>query len=334
MIMSVYIIAEAGVNHNGSIENAKKLIDAAVSAGADSVKFQTFIAENLVTENVGKAEYQKQEAGSDESQLKMLKKLELSFDEFKELQSYCEDKSIDFLSTAFDFDSIDFLNDIGIKKWKVPSGDITNLPFLVKIARTQKPVILSTGMSDMTEIREAINILKQHGTEDLTVLHCTSEYPAPYKEVNLKAMNSIAEAFGVEVGYSDHTKGIEIPVAAVAMGAQIIEKHFTLDNNMEGPDHKASLEPSELKKMVSSIRNVELAMGTGEKKPVPSEEKNKMLVRKSIIASRKIEKGELFTEKNLTVKRPGTGVSPMKWFEILGRNSTKNYIKDELITDE
>jgi N,N'-diacetyllegionaminate synthase len=189
-------------------------------------------------------------------------------------------------------------------------------------------------MSDMTEIREAINILKQHGTEDLTVLHCTSEYPAPYKEVNLKAMNSIAEAFGVEVGYSDHTKGIEIPVAAVAMGAQIIEKHFTLDNNMEGPDHKASLEPSELKKMVSSIRNVELAMGTGEKKPVPSEEKNKMLVRKSIIASRKIEKGELFTEKNLTVKRPGTGVSPMKWFEILGRNSTKNYIKDELITDE
>lgn len=329
--MKVYIIAEAGVNHNGSLELAKNMVDKAKYAGADCIKFQTFISENIASKNAVKAEYQKQETNINENQVDMLKKLELSFNEFAELNEYCKKREIEFLSTAFDFDSIDFLSSLEIKRWKIPSGDITNLPYLIKIAKLGKPVILSTGMSTMLDIKNAVSVLKEHGSGEITILHCTTEYPTPYKDVNLNAMDTIKKEFNVSVGYSDHTKGIEIPIAAVAMGALVIEKHFTLDRNMEGPDHKASLEPDELKSMVSAIRNVELAMGDGKKKPAASEIKNMAVARKSIVANKDIDKGEIFTEENLTVKRPGNGISPMKWFEVLGQAATRDFKEDELI---
>lgn len=329
--MSVFVIAEAGVNHNGSLELAKKLVDAAKDAGADCVKFQTFVSKNIVSKNAVKAEYQKQQTEPEESQQDMLKKLELSFDEFVELNEYCKSKSIQFMSTAFDFDSIDFLDGLEMGTWKVPSGDITNLPYLIKIANLNKPVILSTGMSTMKDIRSAIKALKENGATELTVLHCTTEYPTPFEDVNLRAMNTIKEEFGVKVGYSDHTKGIEIPIAAVALGAIVIEKHFTLDRNLEGPDHKASLEPNELKAMVDSIRHIELALGNGMKQPAESEKKNMAVARKSIIASKDIKAGEIFTEGNLTVKRPGDGISPMRWFDIIGKPAPRDFEEDELI---
>lgn len=329
--MNSYIIAEAGVNHNGSLELAKNLVDKAKEAGADCVKFQTFIASQIVSKNAVKADYQKKQTAKSESQHEMLKKLELSFDDFIELNNYCKEIGIEFLSTAFDFESIDFLNQLGMQVWKIPSGEITNLPYLIKIAKLNKKVILSTGMSTMREIEDAVNILKDHGASELIILHCTTEYPTPYEDVNLNAMLAIKEKFGYEVGYSDHTMGIEVPIAAVALGAKVIEKHFTLDRTMDGPDHKASLEPSELKTMVDAIRNIELSMGTGIKEPADSEKKNIAIARKSIVANRSIKKGEILTEQNLTVKRPGDGISPMKWFEIIGTKAIRDFEEDELI---
>lgn len=329
--LSVFIIAEAGVNHNGSLELAKKLVDAAKEAGADCVKFQTFISKNIVSKNAVKAEYQKLQTQADESQYDMLKKLELTFGEFVELNEYCKSKDIEFMSTAFDFDSIDFLCSLEMSKWKIPSGDITNLPYLIKIAKLNRPVILSTGMSTVNDINDAINVLKDNGVVELTVLHCTTEYPTPFNDVNLKAMLAIKDEFGVKIGYSDHTRGIEVPIAAVALGATVIEKHFTLDRNMEGPDHKASLEPNELKAMVDSIRNIESALGDGMKQPTKSEKKNMAIARKSIIAKRHIKLGEIFTEENLTVKRPGDGISPMRWFDIIGKVALRDFEEDELI---
>lgn len=332
--MSVFIIAEAGVNHNGSLDLAKKLVDAAKNAGADCVKFQTFISEKLVSKNAVKAEYQKLTTDFKETQLDMLKKLELSFGDFVELNEYCKSKNIEFMSTAFDLESIDFLESIGIKTWKIPSGDITNLPYLIKIAKLKKPVILSTGISYLEDIYNAIKALKGNGVEELTILHCTTEYPTPFEDVNLRAMLTIKEEFNFDIGYSDHTKGIEVPIAAVALGAKVIEKHFTLDRNMEGPDHKASLEPNELKAMVDAIRNIEKSLGDGIKQPARSELKNLSIARKSIIAKRNIKAGELFTEDNLIVKRPGNGISPMRWFDILGAKATKDFDEDELIKYE
>lgn len=326
-----FIIAEAGVNHNGSFELAKQLVDKAVWAGADCIKFQTFNSKNLVSKNAQKAEYQKKATDSSESQLDMLKKLELSKVEFIELREYCNQKGIMFLSTPFDLESIDFLASIGVKTWKVPSGEITNYPFLRAIGKRKESVIMSTGMCSLDEVRDAIEVLKTFGTSDITLLHCTTEYPAPYDSVNLKAMLTLQNEFGFNVGYSDHTNGIEIPVAAVAMGATVIEKHFTLDKNMEGPDHKASLEPEELKQMVQSIRNVELALGDGIKKPSEAEKKNISIARKSIVAACDIKKGEVFTEKNLTAKRPCNGISPMKWEGVLGKIAKRNFSEDELI---
>ncbi|MBH1942477.1 N-acetylneuraminate synthase [Mobilitalea sibirica] len=327
----VLVIAEAGVNHNGSLTLAKELVDKAVIAGADIIKFQTFIAKNLASKFAAKAEYQKQHTKASEIQLEMLKKLELSFDEFEALSEYCEEKGIEFLSTAFDFDSIDFLKNLNMKRWKIPSGEITNLPYLIKIANTGMPVILSTGMSTMPEIKDAVMVLNKNGAGEITLLHCTTEYPTPYEDVNLQAMNSIKSEIKVPVGYSDHTVGIEVSIAAVAMGARVIEKHFTLDKNMEGPDHKASLEPEELKALVSAIRNVELCIGDGKKEPAKSERKNIVIARKSIVAKRNITKGECFTEENLTVKRPGNGISPMKWFDVMGTTATRNFEEDEMI---
>lgn len=327
----VIIIAEAGVNHNGKIELAKELVDKAIYAGADIIKFQTFSSKNLASKLAQKAEYQKKETESSESQQDMLKKLELKFEEFIELRDYCHSKNIEFLSTAFDFESIDFLHSIGMNKWKIPSGEITNLPYLIKIAKLNQPVILSTGMSDIDEVKAAVKILRENGATDIKLLHCTTEYPTPFEDVNLKAMLTMAEELELPFGYSDHTKGIEIPIAATALGATIIEKHFTLDKSMEGPDHKASLEPYELKLMVEAIRNIEKALGDGIKKPANSEIKNIEIARKSIIAKHKIEKGETLTEENLTVKRPGNGVSPMRWFDVIGTKAKRNFEEDELI---
>ncbi|EJO5346069.1 N-acetylneuraminate synthase [Clostridium botulinum] len=329
--MNTYIIAEAGVNHNGNLDFAKLMIDKAKEAGVNCIKFQTFVSKNIVSKNASKAKYQKQYTTSNESQLDMLKKLELSFDEFKELKKYCDLKEIEFLSTAFDLDSINFLNGLGMRIWKIPSGEITNMPYLIEIAKTQKPVILSTGMSTLQEVEEAIEILRTNGCKDIKLLHCTTEYPAPYEEVNLKAMNTLKQKFDVQVGYSDHTKGTEVAIAAVAMGAKVIEKHFTLDRNMEGPDHKSSLEPKELKTMVNSIRNIEKAMGNGKKIPSPSERKNINIARKSIVAKCNIKKGEIFSEDNIITKRPGNGISPMRWFDIMGKTAIKDFEEDELI---
>ncbi len=328
--MGVYIIAEAGVNHNGSFALACKLVDAAKTAGADGIKFQTFKAENLASHNAKKAEYQKGATGEG-SQVEMLKKLELTYKEFIALKAYCDKVGICFLSTPFDFDSIEFLNTIDMPFWKIPSGEVTNYPYLLALARTEKPVVMSTGMCEISEIEAAINILHENGTKEIKLLHCNTEYPTPFCDVNLKAIQTMKEIFHLEVGYSDHTKGIEVPIAAVAMGATVIEKHFTLDREMEGPDHRASLEPDELAAMVRAIRNIELAIGTGEKKPSESEKKNMVIARKSIIASKNIKKGEVFIEDNLTTKRPGNGISPMKWHKVLGTKAVRDFNEDEMI---
>lgn len=324
------VIAEAGVNHNGSYEIACQLVDAAKDAGADYIKFQTFHSENLVSKNAKKADYQV-ETTVEDTQLNMLKKLELSEQEFICLKDYCRKKEIRFLSTPFDFDSIRFLDQLDIPFWKIPSGDVTNYPYLVALAKTGKPIVMSTGMCDLSDISNAIRVLKENGAGDISLLHCNTEYPTPYEDVNLRAVLTMKNEFGCEVGYSDHTKGIEIPIAAVVMGASIIEKHFTLDRNMEGPDHKASLEPDELKQMITSIRNIEKAMGSGEKAPTKSETKNISVARKSIIASRNIQQGEVFTESNITTKRPGSGISPMRWNEVLGQTAKRDFREDELI---
>ena len=331
--MSVFIIAEAGVNHNGSIELAKKLIDVASDAGVDAVKFQSFKAENLATKNAQKAIYQKKTTIPKESQFDMLKKLELSIEMHKELISYCSNKKIIFLSSPFDHESIELLDDLGLKTFKIPSGEITNLPYLRHIGKLDKKIILSTGMSNMDEVKNALNILVNSGTkkENITVLHANTEYPTPMEDVNLRAMVNIGKELDIKFGYSDHTLGIEVDIAAVAMGANCIEKHFTLDCNMEGPDHKASLEPHELKDMVAAIRNIELALGDGIKKPSKSELPNIQIVRKSIIAKTKIKKGDVLKENNLAVKRPGGGISPMKWDDVVGTKATKDYKEDELI---
>lgn len=326
-----FIIAEAGVNHNGNIEIAKKLIDIAVEAKVDAVKFQTFKTENLVSKNAKKAKYQEETTSRTESQFEMLKKLELDIETHKILIDYCKYKKIMFLSTAFDLESINTLNNLGIEIFKIPSGEITNYPYLRKIGMLRKKVILSTGMSNIEEIKAAIKVLKENGSIDITVLHCNTEYPTPMEDVNLNAMNTMKEILNVEIGYSDHTIGIEIPIAAVAMGAKVIEKHFTLDKNMEGPDHKASLEPNELKEMVKSIRNIDNAMGNGLKVPSKSEINNLVIVRKSIVANRIIKKGEKFTEDNLTCKRPGDGISPMRWKDVIGKVASKDFKEDEMI---
>lgn len=329
----VFIIAEAGVNHNGDLQLAKRLIDEAAKAGADAVKFQTFKAEKIVCKNAEKADYQKETTGKSESQFEMLKKLELTEEMHSQLLTYCKEKGILFLSTPFDEESIDYLIGLGMHVMKIPSGEITNYPYLRKVAQTGKKVILSTGMSDIEEVKEAVAVLRENGSENIAVLHCNTEYPTPYADVNLKAMLTLRDELGIEVGYSDHTKGIEIPIAAVAMGAKIIEKHFTLDKTMDGPDHKASLEPHELKEMISAIRNVEVALGDGVKVPSTSEQKNIAIARKSIVAKCKIEKGQIFTAENLTTKRPGTGISPMRWNEIIGTVAQRSYIEDELIEE-
>ena len=324
------IIAEAGVNHNGSLEMAKQLVYTAKECGADIVKFQTAKLDSLVSKSAHMADYQKKNTGVEESQKDMLKKLLLNFDEFVELAAYCKSVGIQFLSTPFDIESIHFLNDM-LDLWKVPSGEITNYPYLVEIGKTGKPVILSTGMAEMDEIQASINVLKHNGTEDLTLLHCTTEYPAPIKDVNLNAMNTLREIFGFPVGYSDHTQGIEVDMAAVALGATVIEKHFTLNRNLPGPDHKASLEPGELKAMVDGIRKIEQALGSTEKRPSEVEIKNRAVARKSIVASKKIIKGEILTEDNITTKRPGTGINPMRWPEIIGTKAIRDFEEDELI---
>ena len=330
----VLIIAEAGVNHNGSIELAKRLVDEAVNAGVDYIKFQTFKSEKLVSKAAKQAEYQQKNIGHEgESQYTMLKRLELSPADHEVLIDYCNSKGIKFFSTAFDIDSIDYLHSLNLGLWKIPSGEITNFPYLRKIATFGEPIILSTGMSELNEIEEAIQVLIKYGVtkEDITVLHCTTEYPTPFTDVNLKAMLQIGEKFGVKIGYSDHTKGIEVPIAAVALGATVIEKHFTLDKTMEGPDHKASLEPDELKAMVTSIRNIENALGSGHKHVSDSERKNIEIVRKSIVAACPIKQGEMLTEENLTVKRPGKGISPMRWNDVIGTTAIKDFEEEEVI---
>jgi N,N'-diacetyllegionaminate synthase len=332
--MSTFIIAEAGVNHNGSVDVAKKLIDVASSAGADAVKFQTFKAEMLVSKDAKKALYQQENMkDSDTSQFDMLKKLELDITTHKELISYCESKNITFLSTPFDLQSVTLLERLGLDIFKIPSGEITNLPYLRAIGKLGKKVILSTGMATMQEVYDAFHVLLNAGTQksNITILHANTMYPTPMKDVNLRAMLSIQKELDVAVGYSDHTLGIEVDIAAVAMGASVIEKHFTLDKNMEGPDHKASLEPDELHAMVKAIRNIEKALGSDEKKPSPSEMPNMEIARKSIVANCKIKKGEKLTKENLSVKRPGDGISPMKWDEYIGQQAMKDYEKDELI---
>lgn len=329
----IFIIAEAGVNHNGSIELAKKLIDVASDSGADAVKFQTFKAQNLVSKNAQKADYQKQTTDTKESQFDMIKKLELDLDTHKELMAYCRTKNIMFLSTPFDHDSIELLNDLGLEIFKIPSGEITNLPYLRHIGKLNKKVILSTGMADIGEIEDALDVLTQAGTkkEDITVLHANTMYPTPMEDVNLKAMVTIGNSFDIAFGYSDHTLGFEVDIAAVALGACCIEKHFTLDKSMDGPDHKASLEPDELKAMVKAIRNIELALGSSVKKPSKSEIPNMSVARKSIVAKTTIKKGEILSEENLSIKRPGDGINPMRWDEIVGSVALRDYNEDELI---
>lgn len=330
----VLIIAEAGVNHNGSLNMAKQLIDKAVEAGVDIIKFQTFKAEKLVSKSAVQAEYQKRNINDgNDSQYEMLKKLELTEDDHIELITYCKERGIRFWSTAFDFESMDYLHSLDLGLWKIPSGEITNYPYLLKIASYKEPVIMSTGMCEMEDIENAVKVLLENGIQNdqITLLHCNTQYPTPFADVNLNAMHQISERFGLKVGYSDHTKGIEVPIAAVALGAEVIEKHFTLDCNLPGPDHKASLEPDELKAMVKAIRNVESALGDGIKRISASERENIAVARKSIVASRPIKKGELLTNENLTVKRPGTGISPMRWNEVVGRIAEKDYLEEEMI---
>ncbi|HWU42813.1 MAG TPA: N-acetylneuraminate synthase [Bdellovibrio sp.] len=335
MANKTLIIAEAGVNHNGSLENALKLIDVASDAGVDIVKFQTFKAANLVTKSARMAEYQKNNIGKEETQYEMLKKLELSFKDHDELVKHCQKRSIRFLSTAFDFESLEFLKSLKMGLWKIPSGEITNLPYLEKIGSYGDPVILSTGMADLSEVQQAVGALINAGLsrDKISVLHCNTEYPTPMKDVNLNAMKAMGDLLNIEYGYSDHTMGIEIPIAAVALGARVIEKHFTLDRSMPGPDHRASLEPNELKAMVQSIRNIEAALGDGHKNPTPSERKNRVIARKSLVAKKDIKVGEIFSEDNLTARRPGEGISPMRWHDFIGKPSTYNYEENELIHD-
>ncbi|EQA53835.1 N-acetylneuraminate synthase [Leptospira kmetyi] len=331
--MKTLIIAEAGVNHNGDMDLALKLIDAASEAGADIVKFQTFEAERLATRSAKKADYQTATTGSEESQFEMLKKLELSKKDHEILIRRCKEKKIEFLSTAFDPQSLIFLEGLNLSRYKIPSGEITNLPYVRKIGTLGKPVILSSGMSTLGEIESAISVLEKAGTkrENITVLHCNTEYPTPFSDVNLLAMRSIAESFKVQVGYSDHTAGIEVSIAAVALGASVIEKHFTLDRSLPGPDHKASLEPEELKTMIRSIRNIEQSLGDGIKRPSQSEAKNISIARKSLVAANPIRSGEIFSYENLTAKRPGNGISPMRLDEIVGLKAKRDFSEDELI---
>lgn len=332
--MHTLIIAEAGVNHNGSIVLAKKLIDAAAESGVDYVKFQTFQTEKLVSHLAKKASYQqKNMQDSDNSQFSMLKKLELSKEQHFELIEYCNKKNVKFFSTAFDLDSLRFLATLRMGLWKIPSGEITNYPYLKFVAEQKEPVILSTGMSTLAEIEDAISVLTKYGTtkEQITVLHCNTEYPTPMQDVNLRAMHSLSERLGVPTGYSDHTQGIEVPIAAVALGATVIEKHFTLDRQMDGPDHKASLEPEELKKMVTCVRHIELALGHSEKVVSSSELNNKSVARKSIVAARDILEGDVLSEDNLTVKRPGNGISPMQWQNVIGTKACRAFKADDLI---
>jgi N,N'-diacetyllegionaminate synthase len=331
--MSILIIAEAGVNHNGDMRLAEKLIDVAVEAGADMVKFQTFRAATLVAEHAPKAGYQKATTDATESQFEMIRRLELSREMHEELIAYCKTSGIEFFSTGFDIASVDMLVGLGIGMFKVPSGELTNLPYLRHVGRFGKPVILSTGMGTMDEVGDALSVLMEAGTsrEQITVLHCTTEYPAPKNEVNLRAMGAIAERYGVAVGYSDHTEGIEVPIAAAALGASVIEKHFTLDRKLPGPDHKASLEPDQLKAMVAAIRNIELALGDPVKRVTPSEVANIAIARKSIVASLPIRAGEVYTQDNIAVKRPGTGISPMRWDAVIGKRAPRDFARDELI---
>jgi N,N'-diacetyllegionaminate synthase len=327
------IIAEAGVNHNGDLDAAKRLIDVAAEAGADFVKFQTFTADRVVTRTAGKAEYQISSSGAGESQYEMLRRLELTPEAHRILIDHCKFRRIAFLSTAFDIESVDVLVALGLEYLKVPSGEITNLPYLRHVGGQCKKVILSTGMATLDEVGAAIEVLEQAGTSrtSMTVLHCTTEYPTPMMDVNLRAMLTIRDAFGVAVGYSDHTSGIEVATAAVALGATVVEKHFTLDINLPGPDHKASLAPDQLKALVRAIRHIETALGDGIKRPGLSEAKNKPVVRKSLVAAKPILAGEVFTVDNLAAKRPGIGISPMRWDEILGQKATRNYVADEFI---
>lgn len=329
----VFIIAEAGVNHNGSIELAKMLIDVALECGVDAVKFQAFNADRLVSKSTQKANYQKKTTAVDESQYEMIKKLELDQNAHSVLNDYCDEKKIMFLSSPFDIESIDMLNDLGMRIFKIPSGEITNLPYLRHIGSLKNEIILSTGMSDLSDIQNALDVLIQSGAEKekITLLHATTEYPCPINEVNILAMQTLYNKFQVKVGYSDHTRGIEVPIAAVALGASVIEKHFTLDRSMEGPDHNASIEPNELKLLVQSIRHIEQALGDGVKRPTKSEIKNMDVARKSIVASRDIKIGEILALDSISVKRPGTGISPMKWDDVLGTVAKRNFSADELI---
>jgi len=329
----VLIIAEAGVNHNGDIVIAKKLVDAAKKCGADIIKFQIYNADDLVIPSTSKAFYQKRDDKENETQYEMLKKLELNFDEQKELKKYCDEKNIEFLTSAFDLESLGFIRKMKLKRYKIPSGEITNLPYLRFIGAQKKPLLLSTGMSNIPEIQSAILELVKAGAnkKDITILHCTTEYPAPFEDINLRALKTIRDYFDLEVGYSDHTLGLEVSVAAVALGAKVIEKHITLDRNLNGPDHKASLEPDQFYNLVKSIRNISLALGDTKKDITNSEINNLKIVRKSIIAKKDIKKGELFSKDNLCTKRPGTGISPMRWDEIIGTTSTRNFKKNQLI---
>jgi len=329
----VIIIAEAGVNHNGNYELAKKLALKAKEAGADYVKYQTAVPEKVISRYAEMAEYQKKNTGKVESQLEMCKRIHLKLSDYAPLKKYCDEIGIKFISTPFDLDSIDVLKDMGMDFWKIPSGEITNYPYLVKIAHTLMPVVMSTGMCEINEIREALQVLCDNGLtmNQISLLHCNTEYPTPMIDVNLRAMETLRSAFGTKVGYSDHTKGIEVPIAAVAMGASVIEKHFTLDRTLPGPDHAASLEPDDLKLMVDSIRNIEKAIGHSEKRVSASERKNIQVARKSIVAARGIKCGEILTERNLTVKRPGNGISPMRWDSVIGRKAKRDFQEDELI---
>lgn len=329
--MSVFIIAEAGVNHNGNLSLALQLVDKAKEAGADCVKFQTFKTENLTAKNAPKADYQIRNTENDSSQFDMLKQLELSENDFLTIKKHCDEIGIEFLSTAFDLESVELLQRLGIKRWKIPSGEVTNYPYLVAVAKTGLPIILSTGMCTYNDIDVCLKVLKENGANDITVLHCTTEYPAPLHSVNLKAMLDLANRYNCKVGYSDHTEGIEVSLLAVAMGAAVIEKHFTLDKTMQGPDHKASLEPSELKALADGVRKVELILGDGIKKPQPTEIENAKVARKSIVAKTAIKKGETLTEENVTTKRPGTGLSPMLWNTVLGTKAASDFEKDQQI---
>jgi N,N'-diacetyllegionaminate synthase len=329
----VFIIAEAGVNHNGDMYIAKKLIDVAVEAGSNAIKFQTFKANEVVSKFAQKAEYQYKASDKSETQLEMLERLELDVGAHKELITYCKEKGIMFLSSPFDLESIELLNELGVEIFKIPSGEITNLTYLRRIGSLKRKIILSTGMADLEEIGKALGTLTESGTpkDNITVLHCNTEYPTPFEDVNLLAMNTIKETFNANVGYSDHTSGIEVSIAAVALGASVIEKHFTLSRSMEGPDHKASLEPDELRSMVTAIRNIEKSLGDGIKKLSSSELKNRPITRKSIIASMNIKEGDVFTENNITAKRPGTGINPMEWDKVIGRKAIRDYKVDDLI---